>query len=364
MRRYPGFLRRGLRQLLGAEKDFATAGWFRSAPRQLAQDGAPRAEVLVLSPGAVPTTDVYLRARMPRVRIIDMGVQDPSGPPAPGSEVVLVRQAPRPWLDWLALHRDAFARIVLLMDDDMPMALEASELPLGYAWRTARRHRDVSRLLRAACDELWLSTPELLRRYPGERSQLCEPLYLPGPERRAAIPEPGPVYFYHGTRAHLDEIRWLVEVVARVQERTADAIFEVFGDDEVGRLFRGIPRVRLRPWLTWPRYLEYSAEHRYAVGLAPCLDTPFNRARAAVKFFDITRLGAAGVYAELAPYADTVRHGETGLLCPESQAAWVDAISALLADPGRAAAMARTAEEHCESHRVAHARWPPRPGAA
>lgn len=358
MRRAPGLLRRGVQSLLRVEAGFATPSWFRAAPRQR---GGSQAEVLVLSPGAVPTTDLYLRSRMPAARIIDTLLTDPPEEPLPGAEVVLVRQAPRAWLEWLAARRDAFSRIALLMDDDMPCALAAPELPFGYASRTARRHRDVNRFLRGACDELWLSTPELLSRYPGPRSVLCAPLHVPGPAPVETAVEP--VYFYHGTRAHLDEIRWLVGVVARVQERCPEAVFEVFGDAEVGRLFRGIPRVRLRPWLTWPRYLEYSAQHRFCVGLAPCLDTPFNRARAPVKFFDITRLRSAGVYADLAPYAGMVRHGETGLLCKEREGDWVDAITDLLSAPGRAAQMAQAALRACETHRVAHARWPSRQGA-
>ena len=309
----------------------------------------------------MPTTDFYITSRAAIVpeglRVIDTSMALPGEPPEPGARLVLVRQAPQPWLQWVARHADAFSRICYLMDDDMPAALASRELPVGYAWRTARRHRDVARLLAGICDEFWLSTPELLARYPGPRSLLCEPLPPVSSVDAAMQPEES-VYFYHGTRAHMDEIRWLVPVVARVQQMAPYAVFEIFGDARVARLFAAVPRVRVRPWMNWPDYQRYRSEHRFRVGLAPCLDTPFNRARAPVKFFDITRMGAAGVYADLAPYAGIVRHGQTGLLCAQREGDWVEAILGLLADPNRYPDMAAAAREACEAHRRSHLVWP------
>lgn len=327
-----------------------------------------QAEVLVLSPGPVPTTSFYLESRLPpgRGRILDTRTPDVPAAPQQGSEVVVVRYAPRPWLRWIVQHRNAFRRIALLMDDDMPQALLAAELPPGYALRTELRHGDVRRMLAGCCDEVWLSTPELLRRYSGPGSRLLEPLYVPGVSDEASGRDSEAVYFYHGTRAHQDEIRWLRPVVARVQQRCPWAVFEVFGDAGVERIFRGIPGVRVRPWLSWPDYLAYSGSRRYRVGLAPCLDTPFNRARSAVKFFDTTRLGAVGVYADLAPYAGIVREGETGFLRGAEADDWVRIIVELLEDPRGVAALAQAARLACESHRAQNARWPavPRDGGS
>ena len=351
-----GPMRRVLRAILDGGASFASPAWFRQ-PGLCSQGGAG---IVVLSPGSIPTTSIYLSPRLPvaNATVIDTLATQPRHEPAAGSELVLVRHAPRPWLRWIRQHRAAFRRIALLMDDDMPQALAALELPLGYAVRTARRHRDVRRVLAGCCDELWLSTPELQRRYPGPRSRLLEPLYLAAAGGKAEPPQSEPVYFYHGTRAHLQEIHWLVPVVARVQQRCPDAIFEVFGDAQVKRMFAGIPRVRVRPWLSWPEYLDYSRTRRFRVGLAPCLDTPFNRARSAVKLFDITRLGAAGVYANLEPYADRVRHAETGMLCDAVEEEWVEAIVALLQEPGRASGMAVAALRGCELHHDKQAHWP------
>ena len=347
-----------LQYALGRGVAFASPGWFR--PSEQRPDAGEAGDVLVLSPGPVPTTSIYLESRLGplRGRIVDTLAADPPPGPPRATELVLVRHAPRPWLRWISQHRAAFGRIALLMDDDMPQALLAAELPPAYALRTARRHRDVRCLLAGCCDELWLSTPELLRRYPGPRSRLLVPLYVSPRVVDETPADTEPVYFYHGTRAHLAEIRWLRPVVEAVQRRCPRAVFEVLGDEGVARVFRGIPRVRVRPWLTWPDYLAYSRTHQYKVGLAPCLDTPFNRARSQVKLFDITRLGAAGVYADLAPYADGVLHGETGLLCAARHEDWVEAIAALLEGPDQASAMAGAARLVCAEQRARHGHWP------
>jgi hypothetical protein len=95
-------------------------------------------------------------------------------------------------------------------------------------------------------------------------------------------------------------------------------------------MFRGIPRVRVIHPMPWSDYLAYAGSVRYQVGLAPCFDTLFNRARSHSKVFDITRLGAVGIYSKVTPFAEKIVHGETGLLCDNDQGQWVAAIIPLL----------------------------------
>ena len=65
-----------------------------------------------------------------------------------------------------------------------------------------------------------------------------------------------------------------------------------------------------------------------ALLLAPLSDTAVNAARAPVKAFDAARLGAAGLYADAAPYRGFVRAGVDGLLLPMDPEAWAAAIEA------------------------------------
>lgn len=328
-------------------------------------DGAASG-LLVLTPGPIPTTDVYLRARvdgMPGLRVVDTlampATAEPA--PAPGASVVVVRHAPGPWLGWLRCHRAQLAEVSLLMDDDMPAALRSPELPLGYAFRTALRHARTRRGLDDLCDRVWLSTPELCARYASWRPGLCPPLYVDGPGYAPENGASAPVYFYHGTRAHRAEIEWLVPVVREVQSRHPLAVFEVSGDAATARCFQGIPRVRVLPPMAWSSFLTLRARpgSAYRVGLAPCLPTRFNAARSHVKLFDITRLGAAGIYADRTPYRTAVRDGETGILCGDAAGEWTRAILGLLEDRPRVAAIAQAARLLAIAERDASRGWPP-----
>ena len=118
-----------------------------------------------------------------------------------------------------------------------------------------------------------------------------------------------------------------------VQERYPHTAIELYGDEEVRRLYGSVPRVRVHHPVPWERYRQLTAGQRLDCLLCPLLDHSFNGARAAVKFFDAARLGAAGLYSDRLPYNAFVKHGEDGLLLGDQPGHWLDAIDQLLSDP-------------------------------
>ena len=266
------------------------------------------------------------------------------------SMIFIVRHAPLRWLHWLEKQREQLSRVVFLMDDDIPAAIVASELPFGYAVKTGWRYACTRRVLARLCSEVWVSTPELARRYAASSPRLWEPEYVDALSTSEAH-EAG-VYFYHGSWAHRREIEWLVPIVKRIQEAVPHAWFEIMGTDRVRHLFHGIPRVRIVHPMPWKDYLAYAGTVRYQLGLAPCFDTDFNRARSHSKLFDITRLGAAGIYSSVIPYSEKVIHGQTGFLCVNDQDKWVTAITLLLKDQDMRDSLYQRAKEWCYSSRL------------
>lgn len=311
----------------------------------------PPREILVLSPGEVPTTPLYLISALEGrlkedVRHVNTLQTTPQEIAlGDNSLIVIVRHAPLPWLRWLEGKKSQLAGVVFLMDDDIPSALRAPELPFRYALKTAWRYARARRLLGRLCSDVWVSTPELARRYAGSSPRLVEPQYIAPP----LLDEKPVVYFYHGSWAHHREIKWLVPVIRQVQERVPNAWFEILGTDRVKHWFRGIPRVRVVHPMPWRDYLAYAGTVRYQVGIAPCFDTDFNRARSHSKVFDITRLGAAGIYANVTPYAEKVVHGQTGLLCENVPDKWVAAIMLLINDQDLRNSLYVKARDWCEN---------------
>ena len=95
----------------------------------------------VLTPGEIPTTDLYLRENL-RERFGEAVAYVNTLRTSPndfvlGSDtlIVVVRYAPKKWLLWLKRRKDILAGIALLIDDDMPTALRAPELPFRYAMK-------------------------------------------------------------------------------------------------------------------------------------------------------------------------------------------------------------------------------------
>ena len=326
---------------------FAGGGLFER--KGTSSDRPPR-EAVVLAPGEIPTIDLYLRDRLKsrfdkNVRYVNVLQTSPDNFAFIDDPlVVVVRHAPRRWLRWLADQRPKLAGIAYLIDDDMPTALRAPELPFRYAMKTAWRYARTRRLLDQLCSEIWVSTPELANRYARFSPRLLEPNYV---ESKSAGEEKS-VYFYHGTWAHRREIEWLVPVVRQVQEAIPGAWFEIMGTDRVRRLYRGIPRVRVVHPMPWKDYLAYAGTVKYQVGLAPCFDTEFNRARSHSKVFDITRVGAAGIYSNLTPYREKVIHDETGYLCANEPDSWVAAITRLLSDRELRTSLYLKAKDWCK----------------
>jgi glycosyltransferase involved in cell wall biosynthesis len=71
-------------------------------------------------------------------------------------------------------------------------------------------------------------------------------------------------------------------------------------------------RFIFRPPGTFTEYCDFL--NGVDIGVVPLLPTPFNRGRTDVKFLEFASCGVVGVFADSAPYLDSIRSGETGFL--------------------------------------------------
>jgi len=317
--------------------------------------GEPRT-IWVLSPGDIPTTDIYIRTRLQSrsdlaVRYIDTRRENPptTGTPADHPFVIIVRHTTTPWRRYLLKQQHVLSGVALLIDDDIPDAFADAALPLRYAAKTASRYARAWRELEHLCEAIWVSTPALQQKYADTPTRVVPPLYV---DRTTPLGRRGPTYFYHGTAAHRREIEWLVDIVAEVQRRNPQAQFEIFGTNRVAHLYREIPRVKVLPPMPWREYLGYSGSITHAVGLAPLLGAGFNASRSHTKIFDITRCGAAGIYTDTAPFREPLGDGQTGVLCANDPALWIEHILTLLGEPQRCRTLYANALAWCKQHEV------------
>lgn len=210
------------------------------------------------------------------------------------------------------------------IDDDMAHAFQYRQLAIGYRFKTSLRYWSTSILLRLMDSKLWTSTEALANLYSSRAKQaVIRPLEYPVLKKTGS---PELVYFYHGTWAHREEIEWLVPIVAEVQQKNPLATFEIIGNRTVQKWFRGIPRVRILEGMPWPAYYRHTQDHHYALGLVPCLDYRFNEFRSHTKIFDITRIGAIGLYSDSMAYQQIIENDCNGVKLKNDPHEWVEAI--------------------------------------
>lgn len=236
----------------------------------------------------------------------------------------------------------------LFVDDDLFDLKALGSLPFLYAIRlfikVTSRHSSILKHF-----QLWVSTPYLAEKYQAYNPKLLRPvvsgqLLMRNWKVFYEIPNNLPVRIcYHGTWSHRDDMTWLVPVIAEVQSKCPNTIFEVIGGKKVGRLFKGIPRVDVLDVMTWPEYLSHTQNRHQDIGLAPLLDTLFNRARGPIKFFDYARCGAVGIYSKSNAFNSFVDDGADGFLLDNHHALWVETIISLVNAPNKRLEMAEAA---------------------
>jgi len=134
-----------------------------------------------------------------------------------------------------------------------------------------------------------------------------------------------------------------------VLNQCPQASFEIFGEHEIYKLYRDLPRVTVLHPMSWQNYLDYTQHHRVDIGLAPLLESEFNMARGPVKFYDFVRMGAVGVYSNCAPYSDFIEQNVNGVLLNNDPQKWIEALSLLVNSGQKRQTLANNAKEYTYS---------------
>jgi hypothetical protein len=305
-------------------------GWVRDwqlVPRADHGGGQAR-RVLVVAARPCPTVDYYTRDLLEAEPsdgnrlVFDDQVDAFVGPRPreviePGTRVILVRMPSSRWQGVLRAAEREIVDVTWLIDDDAVAARDDDWLPEPFRLKLLGDHLRFKRDFAGLIDRVWASTPQIAARFPAGRVEVRPPKLFaaPRPERRWVT------IFYHGTSSHRREHAFLLPIFHEVQARCDHTLIEVSGDHALYRAFRGVPRLRVIHPLGWPDYLAHLRAGNYDIGLAPLLDTPFNRARSGLKALQLTELGVQGVLSQRAPYTDYATLPGMHLVSDDS-AAW------------------------------------------
>lgn len=290
----------------------------------------------LLHQGGDSTIDHFLRGPLECAGAVLTEI-DTALPPRPGSLhrigecdlIVAVRYLPRPWLKPLARLRSCGARLILLLDDDLLDQDALRPLPRDYRRRLWQRIGCLGSRLPDLVDQIWVTSELLAHKYAHLGTKQL-PLH-PHPDLLSERPRLQLAYL--GTSVHEAEFAWLLPLLEQLQRRHCHTHVELFGDFEINRRFRQLPRVRILHPMRWSNFLAETGAGRIDILLTPLLASSFNAARAPVKVIDAARTGAAALFSNRPPYRGFVRDGIDGLLLDDDPASWLSAIDRLIGDP-------------------------------
>ena len=208
------------------------------------------------------------------------------------------------------------------------------------------------RRLAHSCDAMQCSTAELERLYgylsPATVVFQNQLLVLPPPRETVARDEV--VIGWGGSAGHLADMSVIAESLGRWLASRPDVRLHLMCSDAIWRAFEGVPPARKRRTLPGDidRYYAFLAD--LDVGIAPLLDTAFNRSRSDVKFLEYAAHGIAPVVQRLVPYLETLQPDRTGWMF-RTQDELVERLTVLVDDPASRRRLASAAYDYVARYR-------------
>ncbi|HVZ10174.1 glycosyltransferase [Rhodopila sp.] len=238
----------------------------------------------------------------------------------------------------LAAHaRRIGASLVVDLDDDL------LNVPASHPDAEALRPRAaVVKASLDAADIIWVSTPALAEAIGRRRREvtvignaLDERLWRPTIPDVPRHDEPVGILVM-GTASHKDDFDLVAPALTRLK-REYGAMVRI---DVLGMTGHALPEgiTRVSPSAfghrSYPAFVDWLCGRQpgWQIGLAPLLDTPFNRCKSALKALDYTALGVAVLASAVPVYQGSLADGPAGRLVANDPAAWYAVLDRLMRD--------------------------------
>jgi glycosyltransferase involved in cell wall biosynthesis len=245
-----------------------------------------------------------------------------------------------------AARRDRLP-VIYHIDDNLLAVPEALGPEKFARYNDPRRIAALEGAMRSA-DFIYASTTELARqlreRLPGAKV-VAGDIYC---AHAAVVGGPsagrGPMTVgYMGTSGHVRDLDMVVPAMTRLLERHSDLRFETFGTIKMpAALTRFGERVAHHAGLAdYDAFMRRLASLGWHIGLAPIIDSPFNRCKADTKWVEYTAAGIAVAASDLPVYSRACGDGAGLLVAPDG---WTAAVQSLVESEARRHALVASAQ--------------------
>jgi glycosyltransferase involved in cell wall biosynthesis len=177
------------------------------------------------------------------------------------------------------------------------------------------------KIMARACDGVTASTEYLANVYRGYG---CKNVYtFPNSLLEEDYPEIHPrrpkrvTILWQGGHSHYEDWLTILEPLRIVCESRPEVRVLIWGQD-FPAVKRSVPErnYEYMPWLPYNKYTYRLATLGHHINICPLVDNEFNRAKSAIKWMESSAIThpAATLAANVGPYAEAIKHGETGML--------------------------------------------------
>lgn len=168
------------------------------------------------------------------------------------------------------------------------------------------------------------------------------------PNRKSSDPV---VIGYFGTHTHRQDLEMiqtpLLEILNRFGERV---LLKIWGGCLPPSL-ETHPRVELvsEGIFEYARFAEHIQQQRVDLWIAPLANTPFNRAKSAIKYLEYGATATPGIFSRIDPYVAVIQDGENGVLA-DSAEEWNSRLDMLIQNEPMRLQMGQRALETVRDH--------------
>lgn len=214
--------------------------------------------------------------------------------------------------------------------------------------------RSSMKKLARLCDAVQFSSPALEENYGwlNEKRIVFINHLLPLFDRSSLYRDGDPVEIgYGGSAGHFYDVRSIASYISDWLHSEEKARLNIMAGRPIVELFSSAPPDRIKVFPTGSIFDYYSFLSNLHIGLAPLLDTPFNRSRSDVKFLEYAFFGIVPVLQKTGPYLDVVIDGKTGFLF-ENADECISILSDLLSSSYKMKTVAREARNYVLRERM------------
>lgn len=255
-------------------------------------------------------------------------------------------------------RRDAGKKTIVEYNDNF--YAPATPSPAQEGWSSPLLWNSYEMMVRAA-DALLVTGPGLLElfssRFPGQRIEVLENHlpFQPPPfeelwQKRRQFLEKGRIVIgWAGSVGHMADLIAIAPLLRKIAVERPNVTIAMMGNESIPEVLRLAPgRLEFVQWGTMAQYFSFLSNLH--IGIAPALDTPYNRCRSDIKAVEYSSQGAAPLLQNILPYHGFI--ADTGADSFTNLGGLTAILNDLLDHPEKILPRAKAAYEYVSAKRV------------